>query len=106
MLMDSSITVAEVVRQLRVSPATLYRHLPAGPKAEIHLENAQNLFRQIEPPLPSHDDDSGKPWQIELTVNQRVAPAAGISGKYTGLAILERGNTGMMYTQSGLDFFH
>jgi DNA invertase Pin-like site-specific DNA recombinase len=30
MLMDSSITVEEVARQLRVSPATLYRHLPAA----------------------------------------------------------------------------
>ncbi len=30
MLQDPSITVAEVARQLRVSPATLYRHMPAA----------------------------------------------------------------------------
>lgn len=30
MLLDRSITVEEVARQLRVSPATLYRHLPAA----------------------------------------------------------------------------
>jgi len=30
MLADKSITVEEIARQLRVSPATLYRHLPAA----------------------------------------------------------------------------
>lgn len=30
MLQDGSITVADVAKQLRVSPATLYRHMPAA----------------------------------------------------------------------------
>ena len=30
MLLDEGITVEEVARQLKVSPATLYRHMPAA----------------------------------------------------------------------------